>query len=197
MLRWTAPNICWVTAEMKSRTTILQSVFLRRQFSLRSLLVLILIAATLFAWWRSIENSYEKQYEAASEIVNRGGYCASRQSWIGILVGQKRFKDVWHISFEYYEPQLTNKDLDVLSLFPHLTRLSLHTTRVTDEGLVQVAKCTQLEALSLEGLQITDAGLLHLRQLQNLDWLNLYNTQVTNQSLLEFEKAFPNCEVLK
>lgn len=61
--------------------------------------------------------------------------------------------------------------------------LSLHETRIDDQGLAQLSECRALRLLMLSGLPITDAGLMHLSGLTELQELGLAGTRVTDAGL--------------
>jgi YHS domain-containing protein len=65
--------------------------------------------------------------------------------------------------------------------------LNLAKTKVTDEGLAQIAAFPNLTRLHLENTGITDAGLKHLASLKNLEYLNLYGTKVTDAGLAQLK----------
>jgi hypothetical protein len=72
------------------------------------------------------------------------------------------------------EPQFGDADLAHLQGIDTLKTLSLYFgTRISDEGLAQLAKLESLESLKLYGDRITDAGLEHLARLKNLKSLSL------------------------
>ena len=70
-----------------------------------------------------------------------------------------------------------------LTGLPHLSRLRINWSGVTDEGLKSVAKMQSLTELELESTRITDAGLRELKGLKNLAVLNLADTKVTDAGL--------------
>jgi internalin A len=79
--------------------------------------------------------------------------------------------------------KLTNADL------AKVTRLTyLYRTRITDEGLKEVAKLQNLTELDLWDTKITDAGLKDVAKLQKLAYLNLGYTQITAEGLKEVAK---------
>lgn len=76
-----------------------------------------------------------------------------------------------------------NKDLAIATAFPHLERLALGDTQVTDAGLVSLAKLLRLKSLTLVGAPISDAGLAHVATLQDLESLSLAGTNVSDAGL--------------
>ena len=73
-----------------------------------------------------------------------------------------------------------------------VTRLNLGFTKITDEGLKDVAKLQQLEWLILIDTKITDAGLKDVAKLQNLIAFGLFRTKITKAGVAELKKALPN-----
>ena len=91
-----------------------------------------------------------------------------------------------------YKPkgELTKADLD------KVRRLSLFNTKITDEGLKEVAKLKQLTYLNLADTQITDAGLNEVAKLQQLILLWLSDTKVTDAGVAASKKALPKCTII-
>ena len=87
------------------------------------------------------------------------------------------------------EGELTKADL------AKVTELSLHVTKITDEGLKDVAKLQKLEFLTLADTQITDAGLKDVAKLKKLESLRLDGTKVTKAGVAELKKALPQCDI--
>ena len=85
--------------------------------------------------------------------------------------------------------ELTEEDLT------EVTTLDLGFTKITDEGLKDVAKLQKLKWLWLNDTNITDAGLKDVAKLQQLKILILSGTKATDAGLAEIEKALPDCRV--
>jgi len=86
--------------------------------------------------------------------------------------------------------KLTKADLE------EVEELSLEGTKITDEGLKELAKLKKLTELSLYGRkQITDAGLKELAKLSHLDVLWLSETQVTKAGVAQLHKELPKCRI--
>lgn len=72
----------------------------------------------------------------------------------------------------------------VMEKMPNLQSLSLLScSRVTDEGLRQIASLPHLKTLSLHHARITDQSIRRILQLKHLEWLNLSGTAVTATGL--------------
>ena len=80
------------------------------------------------------------------------------------------------------EGKLTETDLE------KITSLSLSDTKITDEGLKEVAKLQQLTLLYLNDTKVTDAGLKEVAKLQKLEDLYLRSTKITDTGLKEVAK---------
>ena len=88
------------------------------------------------------------------------------------------------------EGELTEADLG------KVTTLDLRLTKITDEGLKEVAKLQQLEELYLTDTKVTDEGLKEVAKLQKLTSLFLTATQITDARAAELQKALPKCKIL-
>ncbi len=82
--------------------------------------------------------------------------------------------------------------LEVIADFPHLTRLHLQQTSVTDAGLANLSNLEYLEYLNLYGTAVTDSGLVHLENLHALRSLYLWQTGVTDAGVTRLQSARPD-----
>ncbi len=80
---------------------------------------------------------------------------------------------------------------------PHLNRLYLEQTAITDKGLAALANLQYLEYLNLYQTKLTDAGLVHLRNLPNLRSLYLWQTGVTPDGVAKFASQKPGIKLDK
>jgi hypothetical protein len=69
--------------------------------------------------------------------------------------------------------RVTDAELDIIMSFPNLEGLQISESKITDDGLRKLARCTGLVELCLEDVGISDAA------------------------LLEFQSAVPNCNVVR
>jgi hypothetical protein len=102
-------------------------------------------------------------------------------------------KPVTEVSF--YEP-LEAEALGALRAFPHLKRLTLWKTEITDAGLAPVAGLTALESLEISSAKITDRGLALLKGLTRLQELRLVDLPITDAGLAHL-KGFRRLEALE
>lgn len=124
---------------------------------------------------------------AAKKIEALGGICDADEDE----------DDGGHI----FEVTLENKPVDdaflkLLGSFPKLQSLNLPNTRLTDQGLRNVATLSTLEDLDLSGNPgVTDAGLEHLTALPKLELLFLSDTRVTEGGIQKLRAARPGLQV--
>ena len=84
--------------------------------------------------------------------------------------------------------KITEEGLKELAKLQNLTKIALRRTKITDEGLKEVAKLQNLIELDLQITKITDAGLKEVAKLQNLKQLSLVETQISDAGLKEVAK---------
>ena len=167
---------------------------LRFQFSILSLLVLMLAVATAFSWLAVEREQARKQRATVDWIVKAGGggsYDYQRgpipaaeppgPAWLRKFLGDDYFADVTQVGLTGQE--VTDAWLEHLKGLTQLQELSLGGTRVSDAWLEYLKGLTKLHALSLYNTQVSDAGLVHLKGLTQLQRLYLFNTQVSDAGL--------------
>ncbi len=194
------------------------------QFSLRSLLVFVLLVSIGMSWLGVKLQRARKQREAVEAIEKAGGFVIYEQDggssvpeWARAIFGDDFFVDVVEVvmpetDFGDYEAtylkgltdltglyliqaQITDAGLEYLEGLTSLTCVSLQFTQVTDAGLAHLKGLANLERLCLCGTQVTDAGLEHLEGLTSLTSLDLKYTEVTDAGL-EHLKGLTNLERL-
>lgn len=176
------------------------------QYSVRSLLVLMLLAAGMLGWLRHHFNRIAEEQAAVAAIQELGGSVSRSQTgeeldqsgkvvqrpagpqWLRNLFGDGLFDNIDSIA--YRGPHC----LEVLGHLDNvrgLRRLSLTGTSVSDESLAHLTRFTNLRGLGLDSASITDAGLGQLEALGNLEELRLRNTAISDQcveSLLKLRR---------
>ena len=168
----------------------------RLQFSIRSLLVLV-VAVALPCSWVAVEMKKAREQAAAVEaIVGLGGIVEdhdlevdangrfvpprqpSEPAWLRKVLGNRFFTEV--VVVKLSKIQGTDVPLANIVGLSQLKRLSLDRTQLTDAGLEQLTRLPQLRELSLNNTQITDAGVAKLAGLPQFTTLSLDGTQVTD-----------------
>ncbi len=163
------------------------------QYSLRTLLLVMLLASIGMSWFAAKLQPAREQREAAEAIEKLGGSVTydwesdvSRSeppgpAWVRNLLGENFFGNVVGVSLE--NTHVTDAAIEHVKGFSQLQDLDLMDTPVTDAGLEHLKALTQLRMLSLDETRVTDAGLEHLKGLTQLQNLDLAGTLVTNAGL--------------
>jgi len=171
----------------------------RFQFSLRSLLVLVVAVAVPCSWLAVRMQQAKRQREVVEAIwaakghvrYDRSYHRADRAAefpgptWLLAIFGHDFFADVEHTFTEFRDGAagITDEGLEHLSELTNLESLSLVDTQVTEESLAHLENLTRLEFLELSGPNVTDAGMDHLKGLANLEVLLLDDTKVGDAGL--------------
>jgi len=167
------------------------------QFSLRALLVFVLLVSVGMSWLGVKLQQARKQKAAVEAIEKAGGvvyYDYGRESrsllpteveppyptWLRESLGDDFFFDVRAVSAN----DVSDEHLNHLAKLTTVKSLYLDSPQITDAGLEHLAELGKVCYLSLPGTQITDAGLVHLKSLTNLTTLDLSGTQITDAGLV-------------
>ncbi len=165
----------------------------RFQYSLRTLLLVMLLVSIGMSWFAIKMQKARKQKAAVEAIKKLGGEVTydwtfdKSQSgppgpaWMRGLLGADFFGRVVIVSLDF--TQVTDIGLEPLEELGQLKGLFLSGTHVTDAGLKHISKLNQLQTLSLIGTQVTDGGLEQLKGLNQLRRMSLDVTQVTDVGL--------------
>jgi hypothetical protein len=170
----------------------------RFQYSLRTLLALMVLVAAGMSWFSVRLQQAHAQQRAVETIRTLGGVVEYDHefnragkwrpnaqlpgaAWMRDLLGLDFFSGVWNVSF--YEPRVSDAELECLKGLKRLRKLQLAGTKITDAGLDHVKDMTELQSLGLAGTNVTDAGLKHLERLHGLQVLGLGETNVTDAGL--------------
>ena len=173
------------------------------QFSLRTLMVLMLVLGCGLGWLASKIIRAREQREAVKAIEElggrvdwkpaSGGITRTAAAWVGKLMGGDWSVDVGAVYLT--GTPVTDAGLEHLRGLTQLRFLSLDSTPVTDAGLEHLRGLTQLQGLYLSSTRVTDAGLAHLRGLTQLEVLYLISTRVTDAGVNELKKALPKVRI--
>ncbi len=189
-------------------------IFRRRfQFSILSLLLLVVVVAIPCSWLATETKQARKQQEAVKGIRKAGGTLSydyefdpsDNGNWIGHAtppgpawlrnsLGDDLLASVTRIEFPP-NSEVTDAMLEDIGGLAQLRALSLGYTTVDDIGLKHLKGLVQLQSLFLNGTAVSDAGLEHLKGLVQLPSLFLHGTEVTDAGL-EHLKGLNRLEVL-
>ena len=132
--------------------TVALAIRLRFKFSVRSLLLAVVIVAGFCSMVALTIHWANRHLTAVAAIKRLGGkveFCSKD--------GANRV--------DFRHAQFSDADLELVKGVSRLEEIWLSGTQVTDAGLERIKGLTDLRCLHLDGTQITDAGLQHLEGL--------------------------------
>ena len=153
------------------------------QYSLRTLLLAMLLASIAMSWVAVKVQRGREQKEAVKAIKSLGGevhydyeFDASggepiAPAWLRSILGEDCFAIVVSVSFPSWS--VPDAALDHPEHLSGLQTLGLYRTHVTDAALERLKGLTHLEELNLAGTQVTSAGLENLKGLTRLHTLRV------------------------
>jgi hypothetical protein len=159
------------------------------QFSLRSLLAVILLCAIALGWvaWKLQQKDRERQ--AMADIRRQGGFANYQYGdrgkaplglgWTKWFLGDNFYDRVEDVGFD----QDTKANIRPPKDLCDVKSLELTSAQVRDEDLYYVRHLSDLEIVWLTNNPVTDDGLLHLKGLVNLTLLHLGHSEVTGLGL--------------
>jgi Leucine Rich repeat len=180
----------------------------RLRFSVRTLLVLVLILGAALGWVADKLRRARRQHEASVAVVSRHGTVdygkafrleswgklplgpPPRHVWLREHLGDDLFETVTHVAF-FRQPEVTDLDMAVLDAFPDLEEFHVSKAPVTDKGIAHLAGMKKLRRVTISEAPITDSSLLAIGRLPHLDQLDLNGTRITDAGLVALD-AMPH-----
>jgi len=178
----------------------------RFQFSVRSLVVLVVAIAIPCCWLAVKRQQALEQREAFKAFREFPGIIRydfqlfspaaepPAPSYLRNMLGDDFFADLEHVCLGRGH-DFTDAQLAHARELPGLKSLRLNGAAITDNGLKHLQNLKSVEQLSFCRTRITDAGLEHLSGLASLQHLHLADTAVTNAGLAQL-RSLTNLEVL-
>jgi len=99
------------------------------------------------------------------------------------------------ISLNIAGVDLEEGSMNIIGNLPHLQKLSLQKTSVTNKTLSALKNVKYLNYLNLYGTEITDDGLTHLKEFTALKKLFLWQTLTTPKEVAQLQKMLPNLDI--
>ncbi len=167
------------------------------QYSLRTLLLVMLLASLPLSWLGATLRSAGRQREAVEAILASGGSVKyadekfpperSAPAWLDNLLGTGFFVNLENLLGKDFFVNVAEARVESdagMELLPRLTQLrTLFADNVTDAGLEHLKGLTELKHVCIYHSRVTDAGLEHLKGLTQLRSLILCFVQVTDAGL--------------
>jgi hypothetical protein len=179
------------------------------QFTLRTLLLVVLLVACLLSWLGTRLRRATDQWALVSKLEEAGFQITyvsefpqaenmeSMEEWCDFLFngppGPSRVRET--LGFEPFvdigaavaDParaqEITDGDLAIFADVPEVQMIGLAGTNITDRGLERIKNLPKLWCLDLDNTQITDAGLARLKGMTGLQQLYLCGTRITDAGL--------------
>jgi hypothetical protein len=180
------------------------------RFSVRGLLLLILLVGCGLGWFAQIVRTGQLQRRAVAEIYRAGGWVMYdtdwdeglnpstwKPRWPKWLVDQVGVDYLGNVVFINLHDRGTDEVLAHVARLKHLKQLHRPGLAVTDAGLAHLGRMSDLQLLSLDDTKVTDAGLLHLKGLSSLKWLKLTRTRVTDTGIADLLKSLPHLQPIR
>jgi uncharacterized membrane protein len=95
------------------------------------------------------------------------------------------------VSLHLESSNITDRDLAIVKRFPHLQKLFIQQTDITDDGIQHLKKLDYLHYLNVYGTEITDKSFAVLNELTRLKKVYLWQTKVTEEGVNEFKSNRP------
>lgn len=178
------------------------------QFSLRTLLLAMLVFGCGLGWLASKRMKSQKAWEPIRSAERRRSFFNLEEgTWVEKKLGidvPKASKIVVVCSSDLFEsgdlaqiptlqdiqafgPAVTDDDLKLLENLPELRSFDVHHSQITSQGLSHFRGLSKLEHLGIDGSDVTDEGLTTL-QLPHLKSLSIGWTSVTDAGVASLIK---------
>ena len=150
------------------------------QFSLRTMLVLFLVAGICGGVWNQLIAPVRQQWAAIEPILDLGGRIETKPSnvpeWLEFLLEEGKTEDIEAVYFrcpDHLQPA-TDKTIEALKGLPHVKTLEIQQARLKPKHIGVIAKLTQLEHLNMsKNRRLAREDLTAMTALKNLKTLDI------------------------
>lgn len=143
--------------------------FQSRQFTIKSLLILMLVVASCFGWIRWTLAKLEKRWTNEQQVLVK-------------LRGYKAELKTEPQAPEWLKRIVTKETAEI---FDSITEIRVLSQPVDESTVQQIGQLENLRVLALNHCDIPDAWLVHLEGLRTLQWLELVNNpRITDVGLI-------------
>jgi hypothetical protein len=151
------------------------------------------VLLTLLAGGAYYSKQHHDRNKLAADVRAAGGVYESHRGGVSLWKRIEVFRqtggwlvDKSRVTIAFVESAVDDQWIaqhaSALSQQPNLA-LTLSRTRITDEALKTIGRCSNLNYLSLRGADVTDQGLMKLGFIPNLWRLDIRDTRMTDQGL--------------
>lgn len=169
-----------------------------QRFSLRQLLLFVLIAAAVLGLRTTLAAKSIAQHAAAARLRRAGVEIELSESvkpqtlWQRIVFGDSRYDFVERVVIN--DIRLSAEELNSLDALSGITNCRLYNCPNTNAALAHIGKMSALQQLHLEGAEINAEGVAHLHNLTRLTNLEFIDTPTLTNVDLSF---LANCPDLR
>lgn len=184
------------------------------QWSLRALLVFVLLCAISCSWLAVRLREVQERREAVATIEGLNGHAVcyywmgdegTLGKWLRSALGDDFFATFYHANVSHdaamkclqklpqlksltlYSPQVTDAELKYLTDLPRLEKISVIQTGTTDAGMTYLRDAHQLRKLVFLRTEATGPGLAQLKEMPHLEELAFFDTRTTNLTLMHLK----------
>ena len=173
--------------------------FIRRpwRFTLRTLLVAVVVVAAALAWARRQAQPYRGQ-AAARRVIEEDlwgltlAVPADVPFWVRPFLSERECQDV--IKVDLGGTDVRDHELEVLTHFPRLEYLDLSSTACTAEGLDVLERLPRLERLDLSVSDCGDGALDWVRRCPSLRYIRVSASSVSQRAFAQLLEDEPQLQ---
>ncbi|MCA9233273.1 MAG: hypothetical protein KDA57_21695 [Planctomycetales bacterium] len=153
-----------------------------RRFSLRALLVAVMVVCLISAWTAARLKKLQTEQRITSMCIRLGASIS--------LTGEDRG---WIKGLHFSNPTTLNDEhLMRLAKLEHLEVLHLNQTQVTGAGLEALADFPALRELHVNEWQLTPRGIQHLEELNQLRTITFWGLPSNDPRVVQVLQSLPN-----
>jgi hypothetical protein len=180
------------------------------RFSVRGLLLLILVIGCGLGWIAWVARTGQAQRRTVAAIYQAGGWALYdvdwdegpatitwKPRWPRSIVDRFGIDYFGNVVFINLHDRGNDDVMMQVGRLTHLKQLHRPGLAVTDAGLAHLRRLKKLELLSLKNTRATDAGLAHLKGLEGLKWLRIAGTRVTDAGVRDLRTALPRVQAIR
>jgi hypothetical protein len=153
-----------------------------RRYSLRTLIILVLIAAFVSAWATARLRKIQSERRIAAMCVQLGASVSLTSGDRGWITGL-HFTNASNLNDEHLRELAQLKELQILSL---------NQTKVTGDGLGVLAQFPALRELHVNESRLTVEGIRHLQELDQLEKIGFWGISPDDPRAKQILEALPN-----
>jgi hypothetical protein len=164
------------------------------RFSLRSLLLLVVVVAIPLGWnvnrvqhqravveeLRKLNAQIRFDYQSPPLFPEFRKPTSEPPMWVRKLFGDDFFAEIEDILIPQGNERVNDDTLAQIATLTHLKQLSFNSNAVSDRGIAHLARLSELKSLNFVSSQVSDVGIAHLEGLQHLGWISIGGARIND-----------------